>query len=125
MSDTAATALRALVRTKHIAEYLLQRDPQLLEQCRKAIGLGPVLPDHVPDCGEEYRCEFWRKSQYADYEEALAAGAVQKGEVCYGYTSFMDSMCNVRAALECCGMADDGLTYRLWVDDKLVCESGV
>jgi hypothetical protein len=67
---------------------------------------------------ESWHPSYWRKSQYPTYEEAKRQGGVYEGEVCYGTSSFLDAMCNVRAAMKCCNGAweDEGLMVRILAD---------
>lgn len=70
----------------------------------------------------EFKIEFWRKSQHSSYEEAKAQGAVHIGEVCYGYSAYADAMINVRCALKCCDgdWEKEGLMVHLTVDKVFI-----
>jgi hypothetical protein len=67
---------------------------------------------------EAWHPSYWRTSQYPTYEAAKEQGGVYKGEVCYGLSSFLDSMSNVAAAMNCCdgGWDMEGLMVRILAD---------
>ena len=46
---------------------------------------------------------FWRGCDWENFEVAKEAQALYLGEGCAGYTSLMDSLANVRRALDCAG----------------------
>jgi hypothetical protein len=73
---------------------------------------------NIPN-GYEYESAFWRTSQYKDYDQASRDGGVYNGETTYGYTSFVDSMCNALAAATCLDAdADNDLRVRVELDGR-------
>jgi hypothetical protein len=79
----------------------------------------------IPTDGEWYAPIFWRACDYATFEDAEKDGATYNGESCCSYSSFMDSLCQCRAALRCVGMSDSLLTARVFVDGKFACDEQV
>lgn len=47
------------------------------------------LRDH-----EEFVAYFWDRNKYASFIEADKNNDTTKGELCYGYSNFLDAMCN-------------------------------
>jgi hypothetical protein len=76
---------------------------------REEIPIGSVLSK-----AEAIAPIFWRRSQYATFEEAKENGGVYLGTNCYGYTAFADSMQNAASAAECldgCSVRDDLMVF--------------
>lgn len=91
-----------------------EKDNTTLHDALTRVHRRPVAATSI----ESWHPSYWRTSQYPTYEAAKEQGGVYKGEVCYGLSSFLDSMSNVAAAMNCCdgGWDMEGLMVRILAD---------
>lgn len=87
-------------------------------QCDKILATAGVHPD----ISEVYEVEgaMWRSCQFKTFEEANKNGAVWNMELCYGYTSALDSLTNMRRVADMIegGSHEDSVRIILEIDGE-------